>query len=159
MRSMSFRLRPGLGGSVSVSLLGAPCFCSSIITHLKRRSARKITLENSDINSGFLMNKEAKIYVAGHRGLVGSAILRQLKREGYENIITRNHQELDLIRPADVEKFFEEEKPEYIFLAAARVGGIYANSTYKADFIYQNTQVQNNVIHQSYVHGVKNYFS
>ena len=101
------------------------------------------------------MNKEAKIYVAGHRGLVGSAILWQLKKEGYGNIITRSHQELDLIRQADVEKFFEDEKPEYVFLAAARVGGIHANSAYKADFIYQNMQVQNNVIHQSYVHGVK----
>jgi GDP-L-fucose synthase len=101
------------------------------------------------------MNKEAKIYIAGHRGLVGSAILRQLKKEGYENIITRSHQKLDLIRQAEVEEFFAEEKLEYVFLAAARVGGIYANSTYKADFIYQNIQVQNNVIHQSYVHGVK----
>ena len=69
------------------------------------------------------MNKEAKIYVAGHRGLVGSAILRQLKKEGFTNVITRTHQELDLIRQADVEKFFAEEKPEYVFLAAARVGG------------------------------------
>ena len=101
------------------------------------------------------MNKEAKIYVAGHRGLVGSAILRQLKGEGFANVITRTHQELDLIRQADVEKFFAEEKPEFVFLAAARVGGIHANSTYKADFIYQNMQVQNNVIHQSYVEGVK----
>ena len=101
------------------------------------------------------MNKEAKIYVAGHRGLVGSAILRQLKKEGFTNVITRTHQELDLIRQADVEKFFAAEKPDYVFLAAARVGGIHANSTYKADFIYQNTQVQNNVIHQSYVEGVK----
>ena len=105
------------------------------------------------------MKKEAKIYVAGHRGLVGSAILMHLKKEGFANIITRTHQELDLIRQAVVEKFFAEEKPEYVFLAAARGGGIHANSTYKADFIYQNTQVQNNVIHQSYVHGVKIYFS
>jgi GDP-L-fucose synthase len=101
------------------------------------------------------MEKTKKIYLAGHRGLVGSAILRQLKKEGYENIVTRTHQELDLIRQADVEQFFAEEKPEYVFLAAARVGGIHANSTYKADFIFQNLQVQNNVIHQSYLHGVK----
>ena len=87
--------------------------------------------------------------------MVGSAILRQLKKEGFANVITHTHQELDLIRQVDVEEFFTEVKPEYVFLAAARVGGIYANSTYKADFIYQNTQVQNNVIHQSYVHGVK----
>ena len=80
------------------------------------------------------MNKEAKIYVAGHRGLVGSAILRQLKKEGFTNVITRTHQELDLIRQADVEKFFADEKPEYVFLVAARVGGIHANSTYKVRF-------------------------
>jgi len=87
--------------------------------------------------------------------LVGSAILRRLKREGYENIVTRTHQVLDLIRQKEVESFFAKENPEYIFLAAARVGGIHANSTRKADFIYQNLQVQNNVIHESYLQGVK----
>jgi GDP-L-fucose synthase len=101
------------------------------------------------------MNKSAKIYVAGHRGLVGSAILRRLKREGYENIVTRTHQVLDLIRQKEVESFFAKENPEYIFLAAARVGGIQVNSTRKAEFIYQNLQVQNNVIHESYRQGVK----
>jgi len=101
------------------------------------------------------MEKKDKIYVAGHRGLVGSALLRLLKKEGYKNLVICTHKELDLVRQADVEKFFAEEKPEYVFLAAARVGGIGANSSYKADFIYQNMQIQNNVLHQSFVHGIK----
>ncbi len=101
------------------------------------------------------MEKNSKIFVAGHRGLVGSAILRLLQERGYSNVITRTRTELDLTDQARVNEFFEKEKPEYVFLAAAKVGGIYANNTYPADFIYQNLQVQNNVIHNSYRHGVK----
>lgn len=101
------------------------------------------------------MNKTSKIYLAGHRGLVGSAILKTLTCKGYGNIITRTHRELDLTDQEAVRAFFEAEKPEYVFLAAAKVGGIVANNTYRADFIYENLQIQNNVIHQSYVHGVK----
>ena len=101
------------------------------------------------------MNKNSHIYVAGHTGLVGSAILRLLRIKGYDNIITRNHKELDLLDQQAVAKFFASEKPEYVFLAAARVGGIMANDVYRAQFIYENLQIQNNVIHQSYLHGVK----
>ena len=101
------------------------------------------------------MDKNSKIYVAGHKGLVGSAIVRNLKSKGYENIITRTHSELDLMDQKAVCEFFEKEKPEYVVLAAAKVGGIVANSTYRADFIYENLQIQNNVIHQSYAHKVK----
>ena len=102
-----------------------------------------------------MMNKDSKIYVAGHRGLVGSAIVRELQKKGYTNIIGKTHKELDLMDSIAVEKFFKEEKPEYVFLAAAKVGGIYANSTYPADFIYQNLQIQNNVIGNAYKYGVK----
>ena len=101
------------------------------------------------------MNKEAKIYVAGHRGLVGSAIVNELQKKGYTNIITRTHKELDLIDSSAVAKFFNSEKPNYVVLAAAKVGGIAANNTYRADFIYENLMIQNNVIHQSYLHGVE----
>ncbi|AZL54040.1 GDP-L-fucose synthase [Aliarcobacter skirrowii] len=101
------------------------------------------------------MNKNSKIYVAGHRGLVGSAIVKNLESKGYTNIITRTHSELDLTNQKSVEEFFEKEKPEYVILAAAKVGGIVANNTYRADFIYENLQIQNNVIHQSYVNKVK----
>ena len=101
------------------------------------------------------MDKNSKIYVAGHKGLVGSAIVKNLRSKGYENIITRTHGELDLMDQKAVYEFFEKEKPEYVVLAAAKVGGIVANSTYRADFIYENLQIQNNVIHQSYVHKVK----
>jgi GDP-L-fucose synthase len=97
------------------------------------------------------MNKEAKIYVAGHRGMVGSAIFRKLKREGYENIVVRTHHELDLKNQAAVAEFFESEKPEYVVLAAARVGGIHANNVYRAEFIYDNLIIEANVIHQSYL--------
>lgn len=100
------------------------------------------------------MEKDAKIYVAGHRGLVGSAIVRKLKLEGYANIITRTHQELDLHDQKAVDDFFAGEKPEYVFQAAAKVGGILANKTYPADFIYQNLQIQNNIIHSSYKNNV-----
>jgi len=101
------------------------------------------------------MNKNSKIYIAGHRGMAGSAILRRLQKEGYTNIIYRSSQELDLRNQQAVADFFSQEKPEYVFLAAAKVGGILANSTYKADFIYENLAIQNNVIHQSYKHAVK----
>jgi GDP-L-fucose synthase len=102
-----------------------------------------------------MMEKNAKIYVAGHRGLVGSAIVRALKAQGYENIITKTHKELDLIDQKAVAEFFQKEKPDYVFQAAAKVGGILANSRYKAEFIYQNLQIQNNIIHNSYLNGVK----
>ncbi|MGK6352530.1 GDP-L-fucose synthase family protein [Parapedobacter sp. DT-150] len=101
------------------------------------------------------MDKASKIYVAGHRGLVGSAILKSLQEKGYSNLVTRSHTELDLIDPVAVSNFFVNEKPQYVFLAAAKVGGIVANSTYRADFIYENLMIQNNVIHQSYKNGVK----
>ncbi|SEP82704.1 GDP-L-fucose synthase [Hyunsoonleella jejuensis] len=101
------------------------------------------------------MNKTSKIFVAGHKGLVGSAILRNLKNRGYSNVITKTHAQLDLVQQEAVAKFFAEEKPEYVFLAAAKVGGIMANNSYRADFIYENLMIQNNVIHQSYVNNVK----
>lgn len=101
------------------------------------------------------MDKNSKIYVAGHRGLVGSALIENLQEKGYKNIVTRTHKELDLTNTVEVAKFFEVEKPEYVFLAAAKVGGIVANNTYRADFIYENLMIQNNVIHQSYLNEVK----
>lgn len=101
------------------------------------------------------MNKDAKIYVAGHRGLVGSAIVRRLQKDGYTNLIVRTHAELDLLNQSAVATFFAAEKPEYVILAAAKVGGIIANNTMPADFLYQNIEMQNNVIHSSYVNGVK----
>ncbi|MBU1667004.1 GDP-L-fucose synthase [bacterium] len=101
------------------------------------------------------MNKTSKIYIAGHRGLVGSAIVKNLTSKGYTNLVYRTHKELDLTNQKAVEEFFEAEKPEYVILAAAKVGGIVANNTYRADFIYENLAIQNNVIHQSYVHKVK----
>jgi GDP-L-fucose synthase len=101
------------------------------------------------------MNKNSKIYIAGHRGLVGSAILKNLEAKGYNNLILKTHKELDLTNQEAVSNFFKEYKPQYVILAAARVGGIRANNTYRADFIYENLQIQNNVIHQSYIHKVK----
>ncbi len=101
------------------------------------------------------MKKQSKIYVAGHNGLVGSAIVKALQSKGYDNIVTRSHAELDLTNQQAVADFFASEKPEYVFLAAAKVGGIVANNIYRADFIYENLQIQNNVIHQSYLNGVK----
>ncbi len=101
------------------------------------------------------MEKDAKIYVAGHKGLVGSAICRRLKEKGYANIIVRSHAELDLTDQKAVEGFFDEEKPEYVFVAAAKVGGILANSTYPADFIYNNLVIATNIIHASYKGKVK----
>ena len=101
------------------------------------------------------MELDSKIYVAGHKGLVGSAIQRKLQEKGYRNIIGRTREELDLERQTEVESFFEQERPEYIFLAAARVGGIWANSTFPAEFIYSNIMVQLNVIHAAYRTGAK----
>jgi GDP-L-fucose synthase len=112
------------------------------------------------------MELKGKIYIAGHRGLVGSAIMRRLASPsplagegrgegGYTNIITRTHSELDLADQRAVNEFFEKEKPEYVFLAAAKAGGIHANNTYRADFIYQNLMIESNIIHASYLHGVK----
>ena len=101
------------------------------------------------------MDIKAKIYVAGHRGLVGSAIIKNLNSKGYFNIVTKTHSELDLTDQLAVQEFFKNQRPEYVFLAAAKVGGIEANNTYRGAFIYENMMIQNNVIHQSYVHGAK----
>ncbi|MGD9654804.1 MAG: GDP-L-fucose synthase family protein [Sulfuricurvum sp.] len=101
------------------------------------------------------MEQNSKIYIAGHRGLVGSAIVENLREKGYTNIVVRTHHELDLCDQQAVSAFFSTEKPEYVFLAAAKVGGIIANNTYRGEFIYENLMIQNNVIHQSYLHGVK----
>ena len=102
-----------------------------------------------------ILDRTKKIYVAGHRGLVGSALVRKLQAEGFTNILTRTHKELDLTRQADVEAFFEQEKPAYVILAAAKVGGIYANDTYPADFIMKNLQIECNVIDAAYKNGVE----
>ena len=99
--------------------------------------------------------KNQKIYVAGHRGMVGSAIVRNLQAQGYTNIVTRTHAELDLTNQAQVAAFFEAQKPDQVYLAAAKVGGIHANNTFPAEFIYENLMVQNNVIHQAFLNGVK----
>lgn len=101
------------------------------------------------------MQKNSKIYIAGHRGLVGSALVRALEAEGYTNLITRRHGELDLLDQRAVAGFFAAEEPEYVFLSAAKVGGIGANSTYPAEFIYENLMIAVNIIHQAYLHGVK----
>jgi GDP-L-fucose synthase len=101
------------------------------------------------------MEKDAKIYIAGHRGMVGSAIYRKLDKEGFTNFVTRTSETLDLRDQQQVADFFAGEKPDYVFLAAAKVGGIVANNTYRAEFLYDNLQIQNNVIHQSYLNGVK----
>jgi len=101
------------------------------------------------------MNKKSKIYIAGHRGLVGSAIWKNLQEKGYTNLVGCTHSEVDLLDGEAVKNFFDNEQPEYVFLAAAHVGGIIANNTYRADFIYQNLQIQNNIIGESYRHNVK----
>ncbi|MFI3209245.1 MAG: GDP-L-fucose synthase, partial [Eubacteriales bacterium] len=101
------------------------------------------------------MDKQAKIYVAGHRGMVGSALCRALEREGFSNVITRTHSELDLCRQTEVEAFFANEKPDYVFLAAAKVGGIMANSEALADFMYDNMMLEMNVIHEAWKQGCK----
>lgn len=105
--------------------------------------------------AGRVMDKQDKIYVAGHRGMVGSAVVRCLRKKGFENLVFRTSIELDLTRQSDVEQFFLHEKPDYVFLAAAHVGGIVANQTYRAEFIYANLQIQNNVIHSAWKVGVK----
>lgn len=102
-----------------------------------------------------MMKKEDKIYIAGHRGMVGSAIHRKLQKEGFANFVLRTSSELDLRHQEAVNRFFEEEKPDYVFLAAAKVGGIVANNTYRAEFLYDNLMIEANVIHQSYVHQVR----
>lgn len=101
------------------------------------------------------MEKDSKIYIAGHTGLVGSAVFHKLEREGYKNIVKKTHQELDLTHQIEVEVFFKTEKPQYVILAAAKVGGIHANSTYPAQFIYENLTIQTNVIHSAYLYGVE----
>ena len=108
-----------------------------------------------DRNNDNIMHHASKIYVAGHRGMVGAAIVRELRRQGYENIVTRAHAELDLTRQADVEAFFAEERPEFVFLAAARVGGIEANRTAPADFMYDNMMLEMNVIHAAWRNGCR----
>lgn len=107
------------------------------------------------MRADFYIPLDAKIYVAGHRGMVGGAIIRQLNALGYINILTRTHAELELQNQTMVNAFFETEKPQYVFMAAAKVGGIYANNTYRGEFIYQNMMVQNNVIHAAYLNGVE----
>ena len=102
-----------------------------------------------------MMDKKAKIYVAGHKGMVGSAIVRELNRQGYDNIITRTHQELDLTRQEPVEAFFCKEKPDYVFHPAGKVGGIIANAEAPADFMYENMMMEMNVIHAAWKYGVK----
>ncbi|MGV8877464.1 MAG: GDP-L-fucose synthase family protein [Sphingobacteriaceae bacterium] len=101
------------------------------------------------------MEKEAKIYIAGHRGMVGSAIQRKLEKEGYQNLVFKTSQQLDLKNQQQTTDFFEQERPQYVFLAAAKVGGIIANNTYRADFLYENLQIQNNVIHSAFLSNVK----
>lgn len=101
------------------------------------------------------MNKEDKIYIAGHRGMVGSALIRNLKEKGFTNFVSRTSAELDLRNQKAVQEFFAKEKPDYVFLAAAKVGGIMANNTYRADFLYDNLMIQNNIIHAAYLSGVK----
>ena len=101
------------------------------------------------------MDLNDKIYIAGHSGLVGSAIVRQLQLRGFSNLVTRTHEELDLINQAAVKDFFRKERPDYVILAAAKVGGIHANNTYPADFIYQNMMIEANVIHCAYENNVK----
>ena len=102
-----------------------------------------------------MINKSAKIYIAGHRGMVGSAILRALQAQGYSNFVLRKSSELDLRNQKDVSDFFSKEKPEYVFLAAAKVGGIVANNTYRADFLYENLMIQCNVIHSAHKAGIQ----
>lgn len=102
-----------------------------------------------------MLDRNAKVYIAGHKGLVGSALLRRFEKEGFTNIVYRTSKELDLVNQAEVEKFFEQERPDYVLLAAAKVGGIMANSTYPAEFIYKNLMISTNVIHTSYKFGVK----
>lgn len=120
----------------------------SLIDHVSLSSGNSLFLQ-------VVMNLESKIYVAGHHGMVGSAMVRALERSGYHNLVLRTSKELDLTNQQAVAQFFLTEKPEFVFLAAARVGGISANNTFRGQFIYENLMIQNNVVHQSYVNGVK----
>ena len=140
MESVKTGLTEGL---IRLSCLGATCY------RWDYQGCRR------EREHGQKMDKTSKIYVAGHRGLVGGSVTRRLEAGGYFNIIKRSHEELDLTDQVSVVEFLSREKPEYIFLAAARVGGILANSVRPAEFIYQNLTIQNNVIHQAYVNGVK----
>jgi GDP-L-fucose synthase len=117
--------------------------------------AKKINYVDPPEKRQMTLQLNQKIYVAGHRGMVGSAIVRELYRQGYQNIITTSHDELDLTNQAGVKDFFEKERPDQVYLAAAKVGGIHANKTYPAEFIYANLMIQNNIIHQSFLSGVK----
>jgi GDP-L-fucose synthase len=117
--------------------------------------ARKINYVDPPEKRQITLQLNQKIYVAGHRGMVGSAIVRELQRQGYQNIITIPHSKLDLTNQAGVKDFFEKERPDQVYLAAAKVGGIHANNTYPAEFIYDNLMIQNNIIHQSFLSGVK----
>jgi GDP-L-fucose synthase len=116
---------------------------------------RKINHTNPQVKNSMISELDQKIYVAGHRGMVGSAIVRELQKQGYQNVITTPRSKLDLINQADVEDFFKKERPDQVYLAAAKVGGIHANNTYPAEFIYDNLMIQNNIIHQSFLSGVK----
>ncbi|MDA3787683.1 MAG: NAD-dependent epimerase/dehydratase family protein [Desulfobacula sp.] len=102
-----------------------------------------------------MIKKDAKIFIAGPKGLVGSALIRHLTKKGYTNLLTPTHTELELLDTQSLATYFEKNKPDYVFLAAGKVGDIMANNTYPADFIYQNLMIQNNIIHQSYIHKVK----
>ena len=124
-------------------------------THEKRCLAQRRWLPDNELLRISIMDKKNKIYIAGHGGLVGSAIRKVLGSKGYSNLILRTHQELDLTNQQEVADFFASEKPEYVFLAAAKVGGIMANNTYRGQFIYENLMIQNNVIHAAYLNGVK----
>ena len=129
-----------------------------IVTPLQKEGERTIAICNSSITKNKLnvkMNKDSKIYIAGHRGLVGSAIVKNLEEKGYTNLIYKTHQELDLLDSNKVAEFFDKNKIDVVILAAAKVGGIVANNTYRAEFIYENLQIQNNIIHQSYLHNIK----
>ena len=129
-----------------------------IVTPLQKEGERTKAICDNSIAQTFekvKMKKTSKIYIAGHRGLVGSAIVKNLKSKGYTNLVYRTHKELDLLDANAVAEFFKSEKPEYVILAAAKVGGIVANNTYRADFIYENLQIQNNIIHQSYLNKVE----
>src|SRR5882762_3262100 len=105
--------------------------------------------------NNIIMHQQDKVYIAGYKGMVGSAIMRKLTREGFTNLVFRNSSDLDLRNQAAVQTFFEKERPDHVILAAAKVGGILANNIYRAEFLYDNIMIQNNVIHQSYVQGVK----
>lgn len=144
---------------VSEEILDRHCACPMELEEHSREEQGDVEIQWADKNhyrgARAQMDYHAKIYVAGHNGLVGSAIIKRLRAKGYTNIITRSHKELDLRNQATVNQFFEKERPEYVFLAAAKVGGIVANNTYRAEFIYDNLMIAANVVHAAYVFGVK----